>query len=286
MHLKTKFVSIIFSVFLIVSSSLAASANDDLNYYPKEFFKILEQKESIDLKEFIFKVLQNSHLRKNNGNDLLVGNCENLTPEQIKDCYTQKSIDYSTARKYLFGKLHLIKTSEGMEIEDVYCHKKVVRGVGPMTIPSDKVLNCEHSWPQSKFNYKFPNGLQKGDLHHLFPSDPVANSTRGNHFFGEMPGRPLNDCDSSSIGDSSEDGNTYFEPPKEHKGNVARALFYFSVRYQLPINDTEEAFLRSWNKEDPIDQAEQDRNDEIYKIQGNRNPFIDFPGLADEINNF
>ena len=63
-----------------------------------------------------------------------MANCGVVNSQEKKDCYQQTSNDYSTARKYLFGRLHLIKTSQGMEVEDVYCKKVIGIGVGPMTI--------------------------------------------------------------------------------------------------------------------------------------------------------
>jgi endonuclease I len=77
-----------------------------------------------------------------------------------------------------------------------------------------------------------------------------------------------------------------FEPPTVHKGRVARALFYFSVRYDIPLDPEEEAYLKKWNAEQPVDQEEITRNEEIYKAQGNRNPFIDYPELASLIADF
>jgi endonuclease I len=77
-----------------------------------------------------------------------------------------------------------------------------------------------------------------------------------------------------------------FEPPETHKGNVARSLFYFSIRYGLRISPEEEAYLKMWNKQDPVDQEEMIRNNEIYKTQGSRNPFVDHPELADRIQDF
>lgn len=77
-----------------------------------------------------------------------------------------------------------------------------------------------------------------------------------------------------------------FEPPQQHKGNVARALFYFSIRYQMPIDDNQESYLRSWHNEDPIDQNEIDRNDKIKSFQNISNPFIEKPDLVDLIQNF
>jgi deoxyribonuclease-1 len=54
----------------------------------------------------------------------------------------------------------------------------------------------------------------------------------------------------------------------------------------MSIDKNEEEFLRQWDKADPIDQEEKDLNESIYAIQGNRNPFIDIPNLADNIDRF
>ena len=72
----------------------------------------------------------------------------------------------------------------------------------------------------------------------------------------------------------------------EHKGNVARALFYFSVRYKMPINADEEEVLRRWHALDPVDADEIQRNEIVFETQRNRNPFIDMPELANYIKNF
>jgi endonuclease I len=54
----------------------------------------------------------------------------------------------------------------------------------------------------------------------------------------------------------------------------------------LPIDPRLEAVLRKWHKDDPVDDEERDRNEKIMKLQGNRNPFIDYPELVDKINDF
>jgi hypothetical protein len=41
--------------------------------------------------------------------------------------------------------------------------------------------------------------------------------------------------------------------------------------------------LLDWSRNDAVSQKEIDRNDAVYKIQNNRNPFIDFPDLAEYI---
>ena len=77
-----------------------------------------------------------------------------------------------------------------------------------------------------------------------------------------------------------------FEPPTEHRGNVARSLFYFAVRYKLFIDPAEEMILKLWHKADPIDAAELARHETIAKYQKVRNTFLDFPELVDRISNF
>lgn len=199
-----------------------------------------------------------------------------------------RAVGYNPAKKFLFGQLHLIKGSEGYYVKDLYCEINYTKGVGPGNLPDQNQLNCEHTWPQSKFTGAFPTEMQKSDMHHLFPTDSKANSTRGNFEFADVTeNRNLKNCDSSKSGPSvTSGGNTYFEPPTSHKGNVARALFYFSVRYKMPIGDAQEEFLRRWNQLDPVDDEEMARNSAIEKLQGNRNPFIDRPELIEQISNF
>ncbi len=199
-----------------------------------------------------------------------------------------RSLGYNSAKKSLFGKLHLEQSTRGYFIKDLYCGKLFTQGVGPGSLPNQNELNCEHTWPQSKFTPSFSKEMQKSDLHHLFPTDSKANSTRGNYEFADVVrNENLVNCELSQSGASTtQGGHTFFEPPTFHKGNVARALFYFSVRYKMSINPSQEAFLRQWNEIDPVDQEEINRNDAIEKLQGNRNPFIDNPELINQISDF
>ncbi len=77
-----------------------------------------------------------------------------------------------------------------------------------------------------------------------------------------------------------------FQPPEEHRGNVARAMFYMSVRYWWQIPDLMEDTLKQWHVDDPVDAAEEARNGRIRLIQGNLNPFIEDPNLVDLIADF
>ena len=204
----------------------------------------------------------------------------------------QVVLGYDGARKILFGKLFLKTDSNGSYINDVYCQKRfgASAGVAAGRIPDGTKINCEHTWPQSKFTTAFPNEMQKSDLHHLFPSDSKANSIRGNDNFTDVSsdsGDLANqDCGIAKYGSPVVGGNDGFEPPLTQKGNTARAIFYFSVRYKISIPKAEEDVLRRWNELDPVDQQEMDQNDAIQAVQGNRNPFIDFPTLANDISKF
>lgn len=195
---------------------------------------------------------------------------------------------YSEARAHLMQELHIKRDSNGYFVEDVYCGIIYRKKVSPRTMPNHNELNVEHTWPQSRFNKRQSTSFQKSDLHHLYPTDSRANGKRGNVHFGQFKNgrRALDHCTASRVGRISETGKEGFEPPTKHKGNVARALFYFSIRYDIRISDYEEFMLRQWNLIDPVDEEEMLRNDFIERIQGNRNPFIDDPELSDLISDF
>lgn len=204
------------------------------------------------------------------------------------------SVGYDEARRKIFGLIHLQQERNEYFVVDVYCGKSYSKtsypdlDFGPNTYPKNgNTINTEHTWPQSRFTTRYPKDIQKADMHHLYPSDSKINSHRSSLQFGEVlePVEKLS-CDEAYVGHSANDGRIVFQPPPEHRGNIARALFYFATRYEMKISDQEEAFLRKWHKEDPVDEFEIYRNGEIEKIQGNRNPFIDSPDFVNRISNF
>lgn len=145
-------------------------------------------------------------------------------------------------------------------------------------------FNAEHIVPQSWFNGREP---MKGDLHHLFACEPRCNMIRSNfryfdfpHYKPESPNETIrNHCGVAVAG--------LFEP-EFGKGAVARAMMYFVLRYPKGIKRSfrrkiDFNLLRRWSAEFPPDLYEKHRNQAIYYIQGNRNPFIDFPELANSI---
>lgn len=140
-------------------------------------------------------------------------------------------------------------------------------------------FNCEHVVPQSWFNKR---KQPKTDLHHLFTCEWGCNSFRGNHAYFDFKTEAYRE-------DCGERENGKFEP-KHGKGAVARATLYFLLRYPGDIADSGKEMpnerlktLIEWANSDKIDLWELHRNAEIFKVQGNRNPLIDFPDLVEKI---
>jgi len=142
-------------------------------------------------------------------------------------------------------------------------------------------MNAEHSWPQGFFNQAAP---MKSDLHHIFPTFISVNGMRGSEPFAEVS-RPSYATNSGSML-----GPEGFEPCDAVKGNIARAILYFVVRYyDRNIHDgvdyrtfwtSRVPLFLAWDRQDPPDAAELRRNALIGDFQGNRNPFVDDTTLA------
>ncbi|TNF26516.1 MAG: hypothetical protein EP329_21115 [Deltaproteobacteria bacterium] len=147
------------------------------------------------------------------------------------------------------------------------------------------LFNAEHSWPRSK---GADSGPAESDLHHLFPAYDVANNRRSSYDFGETTctGNACEWAEGGSELGEREDGSKVFQVRPKFQGDVARAQFYFAVRYQKGIDPTVEATLRAWHAADPVDDMERARNDVIEDWQHNRNPFVDRPDFVDAITNF
>lgn len=268
------------SLVLISCSALGASLPD--------YYGIKSWKNSKELRNALFLAISGFHQPQKNAPDLINKECP-----ANSSCYGHTPISYNFARQQLYGGFGLLGSSAAnYSVSTYYCHVTMTNKdfsggseLGPMKVPTIRVLNVEHSWPQSHFTSAFPKAVQKGDLHHLFQVLSKVNSIRGNFPYGEVV-TPINSpCPEAALGTSKE-GATVFEPRDEDKGDMARALFYFSIRYQTEIDADQEAYLRKWHKMDPVDNEELLRNEEIFAIQRNRNPFIDAPSLVNEIDNF
>lgn len=163
--------------------------------------------------------------------------------------------------------------------------------------------NREHIYSQSFFNSNYP---MYSDLHFVVPTDARVNQRRSNFPFGKVGNSPaFTSLNGTKVGPANMPGytNTVTEPIDEFKGDIARMLMYVAIRYENmipyfqytnvrnPIDSlSEKAFkswyislLLQWHQQDPVSQKERDRNNTIYTIQGNRNPFVDSPQYANAI---
>ena len=185
-------------------------------------------------------------------------------------------IGYIPAKEEMFGYID----NENGQVMGVYTGQYYSVPVGGM--PNQNTFNCEHTWPQSKFD----GTTAKSDLHHLYPTYATVNSRRGNYPFGEVVNQTWSQG-GSKMGTNSS-GTTVFEPRDPHKGNCARSMFYFTVQYNNPYSflDSQESILRQWNIQDPVDAAELTRTGEIEDVQGNRNPFVDNPEFIERVQSF
>lgn len=148
--------------------------------------------------------------------------------------------------------------------------------------------NREHVWAKSHGNFGTTTGAGT-DLHHLRATDVQVNGARGSLDF-DWGGTSVINCS-----DCQKDGDS-FEPSDRVKGDVARILFYMATRYEtgdqldLELNELvnngtapyhgKRSVLLEWHAMDPVDAAEERRNQRIFEKQGNRNPFIDNPQWA------
>lgn len=217
--------------------------------------------------------------------DIFPKNDTNPCAQEDIACFTRKRNAYRQARRLLFGKLHLKgHSTKTYAIEGVYCSKTFTNkdfpknaNLGPKKIPAHTIMNAEHIWPQSRFSNNYPDITQQIDLHILYPSDSKVNSQRGNHLFGEVEKSIYKVCGTAKKGLEKNSSKIYFEPPTPYKGNVARAMFYFSLKYKMPISKKRQEMFKRWSKIDPVDNFERTRNEEIFKLTKTRNPFIDQP---------
>ena len=179
-------------------------------------------------------------------------------------------------------------------------------------------VNREHSIPKSWWGGGKNN--MYSDIFHLVPTDGYVNNRRSAYAFGEVANATYqyNGCKLGSpkavsttkatiynATSATCSASPVFEPGAQYKGDFARGYLgmiasYYNSSYSITSgagSSIFEAFksshfgltqygvvlLLKWHREDPVSQKEIDRNNGIQKTQGNRNPFIDYPYLAEYI---
>jgi hypothetical protein len=246
------------------------------------------------LRHYLNSILNRAHVRTPGYPDIIVDKCD--TKQSSTNCFPVRSLSYSEVRQFLFGHVYLERDLDGQFfVAPIYCNQKVKHGVGPNRIPSVGTtgLNTEHVYPKAHFKRSRNGGRyseMKTDIHHLAPSLMKVNSFRGSFHFG-YPNSDVSNvdgCPESVRGKGAARGGsqTVFLPKADVRGDVARMIFYFSIRFDVAIQNVEEGLLRSWHHSDPVTKTEQHRNNLRYSVQGNRNPLVDFPHLVDLISDF
>lgn len=170
--------------------------------------------------------------------------------------------------------------------------------------------NREHCLPQSWYEGGGNADYLKCDIVHVLPTDGYINGRRGNNVLANVnPNRISGQSKNgySKWGQCGVSGysGTVFEPNDEIKGDIARIYFYVVTRYESnctkwasnatanavftssssyqPFKDWYYKMLVEWAQNDPIDDVEIARNNAVHREQGNRNPFVDYPGLEEYI---
>ena len=178
---------------------------------------------------------------------------------------------------------------------DRYSTNNYIYGERGESVPG---MHIEHSVAKSWWGGSKNDAYH--DLHHLNPADAIANIRKNNYPLGELTSVKWENG-VTFIGKADIDGNEQnaYEPCDEHKGDFARIFMYMFTCYQdltwthTWMNYENNAYptlkpwaielLLKWHKQDPVSATEIKRNDAVYMIQGNRNPFVDYPQLADYV---
>ena len=167
-------------------------------------------------------------------------------------------------------------------------------------------INREHSFPKSWFGGEVSPMFT--DLTMLIPTDAYVNQRRSNNPYGVCAGGiTYTNGDltmKGKLGTSTYNGYTekVFEPDDEYKGDFARIYFYMVTCYKSVVgtwpgcdqldfatndykafSDWSLQMLMEWHRADPVSPKEINRNEAVYREQGNRNPFVDHPELAEYI---
>jgi endonuclease I len=174
---------------------------------------------------------------------------------------------------YGWNDLDAIADNDRTRNKDLSCHTTSCAGLWVR----------EHIFPRSLGTPNLGFEFAGSDAHNLRAIDYSRNNTRSNRIF---------DIGSGEASYVTSTG-TWF-PGDEWIGDIARMIMYMYVRYPSQCaavsvgvgstsysnyGDMPNIFLE-WNQQDPVSIYEQNRNNVLQNMQGNRNPFIDNPYLA------
>jgi len=205
--------------------------------------------------------------------------------DYLKQNYTPtQTMGYNVARDIMYSEIDNVNG----DLSGVYTGYTITLDPNqdPSTDAYNKGINAEHTWPQSMGAGTEP---AKSDMHHLFPTKSNVNSARNNDPLAEIDDNLTDtwyylDQSQSTIPTSNMDlyaenyGSSAFEPREQHKGDAARAVFYFVAIYQSVADqayyDLQKNDLYNWHYQDQVSSKELNRSSSIATYQGNQNPFV------------
>ena len=209
-----------------------------------------------------------------------------------------KQISYGSGTSSTWGAFYttdaVIENGQ-RRVLDMYSNEKRYFGSKGSAVSG---MNIEHSVAKSWWGGTKNNAYC--DLHHLNPSDQNANSRKSNYPLGELTSVSW-DNGVTFVGKANIDGSSQnaYEPCDEYKGDFARTFMYMFTCYQdltweytwmnyenstyPTLKPWAVELLLKWHKQDPVSEKEVNRNNAVHAVQGNRNPYIDYPQLADYV---
>lgn len=240
-------------------------ANTSLAQIPEGYYSSLNGKKGAELKTAVHNVIKNASV-----------------------------LDYGSGAGHTWEGFYTTDRTEDNKVIDRYSNGTRYFGSKGSSVSG---MNIEHSFPKSWWGGS-ENQAYK-DLYNLMPSESKINSSKSNYPMGEVTNATVdNGCTKVGTGTN---GYKLWEPADKWKGDFARGYMYMATAYQnftwsgtqalQILTQGDYPTLKSWAytlyikwaKEDKVDETEVKRNNEVYKIQGNRNPFVDFPNLMEYI---
>ena len=166
---------------------------------------------------------------------------------------------------YKFGESQTTANGKTIGIDHIYPMVRMTKHAG-----CHNRMQCRESK-----NKKFMR--MEANLHNMYPVWHTVITHRYDFRHGLVSGEDwrFDDCD-------LEWKTGIVEPRQIARGNIARAMLYMHSRYDIPIDKKSLIMFKIWNKLDPPSNQEKIRNNIIERLQGDRNPYIDNPSLADQ----
>lgn len=211
--------------------------------------------------------------------------------ELIKDANV---LDYGSGAGCTWEGFYTTDRADDGSVIDRYSNDKRYFGSKGTTVSG---MNIEHSFPKSWWGGSKVQAYK--DLYNLMPCEQKINSSKSNYPMGKVTTvKTDNGC--TRIGTGSN-GYQLWEPADKWKGDFARGYMYMATAYQNyswtgtqalqilqqgnypTLQKWAYTLYIEWAKADKVDKQEVKRNNEVSKIQGNRNPFVDFPNLMEYI---